>query len=117
MGFEEVLYRPLPALETGPVSRHRPRLLLASTSVWRLRMLQDAGLVCTAVDPGVEEEAITADTPYALARARALAKAEAVAAREPDVLVIGADQVAFIGTEVFGKPSDPTDHLERLKQL
>jgi septum formation protein len=80
-------------------------------------MLEEAGLFCEAFDPGVDETAIQANGPVALAQARALAKAIAVAARYPDALVVGADQVAFVGDQVFGKPKNPADHLARLKQL
>ncbi len=95
----------------------RPRLVLASSSVWRRQMLRDAGLDCDAEDPAVDEATITAPGPVALALARAEAKADAVAARNPDALVLGADQVAFVGQEVFGKPTGPGDHLRRLQQL
>lgn len=80
-------------------------------------MLEDAGLACEAVDPGVDEDRIQAADPAALACARARAKAEAVVARHPEALVLGADQVAFIGDEIFGKPRNPADHLRRLRQL
>ncbi len=80
-------------------------------------MLEDAGLACDAVDPSVDEEAIQAADPASLAVARALAKAEAVAARYPQALVLGADQVAHVGADVFGKPRDAQDHLARLRQL
>ena len=80
-------------------------------------MLEDAGLACDAVDPEVDEDGITGADPSAVALARATAKAEAVAARFPEALVLGADQVAYLGDEVFGKPRDPDDHLRRLKQL
>ena len=79
--------------------------------------MEDVGLSCEAVPPDVDEDAIQASTPVALALARAEAKAAEVAARRLDALVIGADQVAFVGDEVFGKPSDPEDHLRRLRQL
>jgi septum formation protein len=92
-------------------------LLLASNSVWRRQMLDDAGLACDSVSPEIDEESIAAAGPVALALARAVAKAEAVAARHPRALVLGADQVAYLGDEVFGKPRDPEDHLRRLRQL
>ncbi len=95
---------------------NRP-LILASTSRWRLELLGAAGLRCEAVAPEVDEASIHGSDPATLAQARALAKARAVAARRPDALVIGADQVAHGFGEVFGKPTDPADHLARLRSL
>ncbi len=92
-------------------------LILASSSRWRRDLLAAAGLPCEAEDPGVDEAAIQADDPDALALARARAKALAVARRRPGALVIGADQVAHLDGECFGKPTGPEDWLARLKQL
>lgn len=93
------------------------RLLLASTSPWRLGLLRDAGIRCEAVSPEVDEDAITAPDPVALAVARATAKALAVARRSPGALVLGADQVAHLDGEPFGKPRDPEDWIARLRAL
>ncbi|MCB9664187.1 MAG: septum formation protein Maf [Alphaproteobacteria bacterium] len=93
------------------------RLVLASTSPWRLRMLRDAGLDVSGVAPGVDEEPLVGDGPVVTAALRARAKAEAVATRHPDAWVLGADQVVHAGDEVFGKPRDPVDHLARLRSL
>jgi septum formation protein len=90
-------------------------IVLASTSPARLALLRAAGIVCTGVSPGVDESRILAVTPAALAVARADAKANAV--QVPGAIVIGADQVAHIGGQPFGKPDDPDDHRARLRQL
>lgn len=93
------------------------RLVLASTSSWRRGLLEAAGLVVEGVAPGVDERACELSEPVALARALALQKAQAVARRRPDDLVIGADQVAHLDGDVFGKPTDPADHRARLASL
>lgn len=93
------------------------RLLLASGSPWRLSLLLDAGIACEAVSPAVDEESIQAPDPRALALARATAKAREVARRSPGALVVGADQVAHLDGEAFGKPRDPEDWLRRLRAL
>jgi septum formation protein len=92
-----------------------PSIVLASTSPARIALLRAAGVVCRGVAPPVDESRILAPTPPELAMARAIAKAEAV--RAPGEVVIGADQVAHIGGEAFGKPLDPADHRARLRQL
>lgn len=93
-----------------------PRLILASTSPWRRRILQDAGLEVHCVPPEVDEDIGLSD-PVALVRELAARKASAVAARYPDAWVIGADQVAFDPErpqEIWGKPPGPEEHLRRL---
>ncbi len=95
-------------------------LILASTSPYRLRMLRDAGLVVRAEAPGVDEEPRGVTDPVALARALAVRKARAVAARSPDAWVLGADQVGYdpaAGREPIGKPVDAEDHLARLVSM
>lgn len=92
-------------------------LVLASGSVWRQKVLESAGVRCEALASGVDEEAVTLRDPCELARTLARLKAQAVAARRPGALVIGADQVAHMAGECFGKPKGPEDHLARLKRL
>lgn len=93
------------------------RLILASSSPWRLAALRDAGIPCETVSPEVDEDTITDPDPVGLAVARAVEKARAVARRYPDALVIGADQVAHLDGEGFGKPRDAADWMARLRSL
>jgi septum formation protein len=95
---------------------HR-QVVLASGSAWRRGLLASTGLTVLAVPPGIDEAAILADDPLALAAARARAKAEAVAPAHPDALVVGADQVVHLDGEPFGKPEDAADHLRMLQRL
>ncbi|MBW1877411.1 MAG: septum formation protein Maf [Deltaproteobacteria bacterium] len=92
------------------------RLILASTSPSRRQMLQNAGLAIEFEAPGVDE-AIEEPDPARRAVALAERKAEAVRARRPDAWVLAADQVVTDGSEVWGKPSDPAEHLARLRSM
>ncbi len=93
-------------------------LVLASGSVWRKGLLEAAGIPCLAVAPDVDEDAIIADTPAAVARARALAKARAVLpVAAPGSLVLGADQVVHLDGGILGKPVDGGAHLDMLRRL
>lgn len=92
-------------------------LILASTSRWRLKMLADAGLPFRGVPHGVDERSHHDPEPKALALALARAKAADVRDRVAGGWVLGADQVVFDGSTVFGKPTDPADHLARLKAM
>ena len=93
------------------------RIVLASSSPWRRKMLEDAGVVCDTVASGLDESRFQADSPKALALLLAREKAKRVHLHNPDAITIGADQVAFNEEGSFGKPRDPVDHLERLMSL
>jgi septum formation protein len=83
-----------------------PRLILASTSRYRRELLQRLRLPFEVVAPRVDETARPGEAPAALAARLALSKAEAVASRHPDAIVIGSDQVADLDGEAIGKPLD-----------
>ncbi len=95
-------------------------LILASGSPARQAMMRNAGLVCRAVPPDVDEAAVkqafVGEAP-ALALALAAAKAAAVAAGAPDALVIGADQVLVCEGEQFDKPADRAQAAAQLRRL
>lgn len=93
------------------------QLVLASGSPWRRALLRDTGVACEARDPGIDEAQIQDPDPVVLARRRALAKARALAQTMPGALIIGADQVAHMDGEIFGKPKDSKDHLARLRAM
>ncbi|AEW96178.1 septum formation protein [Streptantibioticus cattleyicolor NRRL 8057 = DSM 46488] len=99
---------PLGAMTTDRV------LVLASASPARLGLLRQAGLAPRVVVSGVDEDAITADTPAELARVLAEAKAAAVAAGlTEDALVIGCDSVLELDGRALGKPRDAADATAR----
>jgi len=99
------------------------RLILASQSPYRLSLLHQAGIAVEAVPAHVDEAEIKA-----AARADGLAadetalllaslKAERVARRHPDDLVIGADQLLVCDGEWFDKPADLAAARAQLKAL
>jgi septum formation protein len=88
------------ALQATP---RRP-LVLGSSSRYRRELLARLGLPFEIDAPEVDESPHPGETPRALALRLALAKARAVAARRPEALVIGADQVADLAGEPLGKP-------------
>ena len=90
-------------------------IILASTSPARLELFRNAGIACTGVAPGVNESRLQHAEPTALATLRATAKARAVDVA--GACVIGADQVAWMEGDVFGKPHDADDHRARLRLL
>jgi len=83
------------------------RLILASASPRRLELLARIGLVPDAVVPaGVDESVLRGELPRDHALRLALEKAQAVAASEPDALVLAADTVVAVGRRILPKVED-----------
>lgn len=101
-----------------------PRLILASTSPYRRALLGRLGLAFEARDPGVDEAPLqrAATDAEAMVCALAEAKARAVAALEPDAIVIGADQCAVLEDgsappRILGKPGTVEATVDQLAAL
>lgn len=92
-----------------------PRLVLASTSQYRRQLLERFGVRFTVAAPNVDESPLPGETPIDLVARLARAKAEAVAQRHRDSIVIGSDQVALFGREIIGKPGNPERCVEQLR--
>lgn len=101
----------------------RRQLVLASASPFRRRMLEAAGLFFGVTPADVDEAQLKRDllesgsTPSTIAEALAAAKAEAVSVRLPEAIVIGADQVLALGTELFSKPGSTSEARGQLQRL
>jgi septum formation protein len=101
------------------------RLILASESRARRRMLTAAGLTFEAIAAGIDEAALTAGmlaedneaAPVAIACHLARAKAEAVSRRFPEALVIGSDQVLAVGDQMLSKAHDQAEARSTLIKL
>src|SRR5947207_5328692 len=82
-----------------------PKLILASASPRRAELLRELGLkfrVVASEAPEVRHEQLTARE---LCLLNAYRKARAVAKKIPDALVLGADTLVYLGTQLFGKPA------------
>ncbi|MFI2031317.1 Maf family protein [Streptomyces buecherae] len=99
---------------TGP-----RRLILASQSPARLGLLRQAGLAPEVIVSGVDEDALSADSPARLALVLAEAKARAVAERPAaaDALVVGCDSVLELDGQALGKPADAEEATARWKAM
>jgi len=94
-----------------------PRLILASTSRYRRELLSRLQLPFDTMAPEVDETPAAGETPAATASRLACAKAQAVAARVPQALVIGSDQVATVDGAQIGKPGSHEHALQQLRTL
>lgn len=101
----------------------RPRLVLASGSATRAKLLRDAGLEILVDPPAVDEGAVKrrlraeGASVETVALCLADAKAGAVSPARPGALVIGADQMLERAGEWFDKPTDRAAAAAQLARL
>lgn len=93
------------------------KLVLASTSAYRRALLERFGLPFETARPEVDETPLPGEAPPATANRLAVAKARAVATDHADALIIGSDQVAHLGNEVFGKPGTVERAIAQLQRM
>ena len=93
------------------------QLVLASTSPFCRELLARLGLPFETANPDTDEAALDGETPTATALRLSEAKARAVAARHPEALIIGSDQVACLDGQVFGKPGNHENAVKQLKAM
>jgi len=90
------------------------RLVLASTSPYRRALLEKLGVTFECAAPGVDETALPGETPRHLVLRLAQAKAQALAERYPQHLIIGSDQVCVLDDEITGKPLTEENAVKQL---
>jgi septum formation protein len=97
------------------------KLVLASTSPARKRLLTDAGLRFELDSPQLPEEELVAELGLehseAIVSALSRAKAEAVAERHSTALVLGCDSALQFRGQSLGKPLTAEVAAERWRQL
>ena len=99
------------------------RFILASKSGIRSQLLRNAGIKFSAESARIDEEAIKLSMihenahPRDVADALAETKARKLAARNPDALVLGCDQVLSAQGRLFSKPANQQDAVSQLKKL
>jgi septum formation protein len=103
------------------------KLVLASTSPARLRLLRDGGIEPVTISPGVDEELVTQialeageitntqDMVLLLAKAKAEAVLDHPEAQ--GALIIGCDSSLDLDGESLGKPHEPEVAIERWKSM
>lgn len=94
-----------------------PPLILGSTSRYRRELLQRLRLPFGVERPEVDETPRPGEAPADLALRLSIEKARAVAARRPEAIVIGADQVADLDGQAIGKPGTHERAVEQLTRM
>jgi len=97
-----------------------PRIVLASQSTSRRRLLEDAGLKPTIIVSNVDEETdfFNAMTPEDMVIALAISKAHTVREMiDYPAIIIGCDSTFDVDGVSFGKPGTPDVAIERAKKI
>jgi len=95
----------------------RPELVLASASPRRIELLALIGITPDRIDPAdIDETPLRDETPSRLAVRLARTKAQAVAGRSPDAVILAADTVVAVGRRLLEKPADAAE-AERFLRL
>ncbi len=93
------------------------KVVLASSSPRRKRILELIGVEFKTYNPLVDESSVFTDNPIEYARCLAEAKANEAGIKFSDSLIIGADTIVVLGSRILGKPADADQAREMLRNL
>ncbi len=93
------------------------KIILASQSPRRKEQLESIGLKFKVVKSNYDEKFNPRLGPASQAEFLSREKAKVVAQKFPKAIIIGADQVVSIGSEILGKPKDRADAIRVIKKL
>ena len=94
-----------------------PPLILASQSPRRRLLLKQIGLKFSVRPSSVAEDVLDHESPEQNVRRIALAKALDVAKRVRSGIVVGADTIVVLGSEILGKPRTAVEAKRMLRKL
>jgi septum formation protein len=93
------------------------KLLLASSSPRRAEILRAVGWSFHALATHIDETLAPGESAERAVERLALEKAEAAAKKHPSLLVLGADTMVVVDSEILGKPQDENDARRMLRLL
>jgi septum formation protein len=99
------------------VTGSNSRIILASASPRRIDLLGQLGVKFDVAPPAVEELSPAHLTPEEICQINAYRKARAAAKKNPDAMVIGADTIVCLGTDIYGKPKSQAEAARMLTRL
>ncbi len=94
----------------------KQKLILASTSPRRAKLLKSAGIMFEVARPDANEKLHRGETPVEYAVRTAREKAESISV-PPNAIVLGADTVVATEGHILGKPADDNDAQAMLRLL
>ncbi len=93
------------------------KLILASGSPRRKEFLSYLGIPFSIVIPHVDESVLKDEAPSELVKRLSRLKASAVTKEYPDSVVIAADTVVSLNSEILGKPKNREESFLMIKKL
>ncbi len=93
------------------------RLVLASSSEARRKVLAKLKLPFEVFSPNVDESRIAGETPSQLVERLSIKKANAARETYPNHLIIGSDQVAVVENRILGKPAHRDQAISQLELM
>jgi septum formation protein len=99
------------------MSHLREKLVLASSSPRRAEILERAGWPHEIMVAGIDESVLPNEEPAVYVQRLARSKAEAVASRLSDGVVLGADTTVVVANQILGQPVDDADARRMLRLL
>lgn len=94
-----------------------PKIILASASPARKKLMCELNLPFTCVPSGYEEDMKARKTPKALAKFLALNKALFIAHQNPNSIIIGADTFGTLNGKKIGKPANHKEAQEIIRKM
>jgi septum formation protein len=92
-------------------------LVLASTSIYRSELLSTLQIPFQTAAPDVDETPLSGESAEQTSWRLAQIKAQVVAKRFPDALIIGSDQVALLEGQQIGKPLNHDNAVRQLRSM
>ena len=99
------------------------KIILASKSKVRKKILEDNGIVCSVEPTNIDEDLIKESllnegaSPSIISKNLAELKANKISQQKNDELVLGADSIIDLNGEIVSKPSNRDKALDILKKL
>lgn len=96
-----------------------PQVILASTSVYRKKQLEQLCIPFIAMAPLIDEEKIKDQSlaPQSLAEMLALSKAQSLKTKFPKDIIIGCDQLVSFENQIYGKSHTLENACSHLRKL
>ena len=101
----------------------RKKIILASKSGVRKKILDQNNIVCEVIPTNVDEDSIKKSmleekaTPKIISKNLAEVKANKVSQKKPEEIVLGADSVIDLDGELISKPTNREEAINILKKL
>lgn len=93
------------------------QIILASASPRRKKLLEQIGLSIKVVPSDIDEKLNPRLKPKAQAETLSLEKAEIVAAKYPDSIIIAADTLVYTNGNILGKPKNMEEAKRMIQKL